>query len=89
MRSIADFILCIHKTTDYTQLVSAQTKGTRGGWRPGAGRKPTLHDPVSFTAHFERSDIEALEAIAGQRGVSVASVMRAALSAYVKRSKRR
>ena len=60
----------------------------RGGWRPGAGRKPTLHDPVSFTGELERADMDVLEAIADQRGVSIASLVRAAVTAYVKRLKR-
>ena len=89
MRWIVDYLLCNHTTSDYTRLVAARTKGKQGGWRPGAGRKPTLRDPVSFTLHVERADVETLEAIAEERGVSVASVMRTALSAYVKRSKRR
>ena len=66
-----------------------KTKGTWGGWRPGAGRKPTLRDPVSFTGDIERPDMDALEAIAEERGVSVASLVRAAVVAYVKRQRRR
>ena len=66
-----------------------KTKGTWGGWRPGAGRKPTLRDPVSFTGDIERPDMDALEAIAEKRGTSVASLVRAAVAAYVKRRRRR
>ena len=66
-----------------------RTKGTLGGWRPGAGRKPTLKDAVSFTGDLERVDAEALEAIAEERGVSVASLVRAAVGAYLKRRRRR
>ncbi len=71
------------------QVTARKTKGRWGGWRPGSGRKPVLHDPVSFTGDLERADAEALEAIAGQRGVSVASLVRAAVAAYVKRQRRR
>lgn len=65
-----------------------KVKGTWGGWRPGAGRKPTLKDPVSFTGDFERADVDFLEAIAIKRGVSVASLVRVAVAAYLKRQQR-
>ena len=64
-------------------------KGTWGGWRPGAGRKPTLTDPVSFTGDLERADVDYLEKIAEKRGISVASLVRNAVAAYVQRQKRR
>ena len=70
-------------------MAARKTKGTLGGWRPGAGRKPTLKDAVSFTGDLEREQAEALEAIAEERGVSVASLVREAVAAYVKRRKRR
>jgi hypothetical protein len=74
----------------FTGVAARKTKGTLGGWRPGAGRKPTLHDPVSFTCELERADVEFLEAIAEERGgVSVGSLVRAAVTAYVKRQRRR
>ncbi len=63
-------------------------KGTWGGWRPGAGRPPTLKDPVSFTGDLERADVDFLETIASKRDVSVASLVRAAVAAYVKRQRR-
>ena len=66
-----------------------KVKGTWGGWRPGAGRKPVLKDPVTTTADLERADVDFLEAIASKRDVSVASLVRAAVAAYVKRQKRR
>ncbi len=64
-------------------------KGTWGGWRPGAGRKPTLKDPVSFTGDLERADVDYLETIASKRNVSVASLVRNAVAAYVKLQKRK
>ncbi len=70
----------------YHELVpTRKTKGTWGGWRPRAGRKPTLRDPVSFTGDIESADMDALLAIAAEREVSVASLVRAAVAAYVKR----
>ena len=64
-------------------------KGTWGGWRPGAGRKPTIKDPVSFTGDLERADVDYLEKIAEKRGASVASLVRNAVSAFVRRQRRR
>ncbi len=79
-----------HCSLIYDEGVTARkTKGTLGGWRPGAGRKPVLKDAVSFTGDIERRDMEALEAIARQKGASVASLVREALAAYLKRRRRR
>ena len=70
----------------YPEPVTARkTKGTWGGWRPGAGRKPVLREPVSFTGDIERRDMEALEVIGRERGASVASLVREAVAAYLKR----
>ena len=66
-------------------VAARKTKGTWGGWRPGAGRKPTLKDAVSFTGDIEKADMERLEAIAEKRGVSVASLVRGAVKAFLKR----
>ncbi len=64
-------------------------KPTWGGKRPGAGRKPTLKDPVRFTGDVERPDVDALEAIATERGVSVASLVRSAVHAHVNRQRKK
>ena len=64
-------------------------KGTWGGWRPGAGRKSVLKDPVTTTADLERADVDFLEEIASKRNVSVASLVRNAVSAFVQRQRRR
>ncbi len=45
-----------------------KSKGKRGGKRPGAGRPPTLSDPVRFIMTIERTEIEALEEVAEERG---------------------
>jgi hypothetical protein len=74
----------------YDDAVAARkTKGTWGGWRPGAGRKPTLREPVSFTGDIEGTDMDALYAIAEEKGISVASLVREAVAAYVKRQRRK
>ena len=74
----------------YDQAVAARRRrGTWGGKGEGAGRKPRVRDGVSFTGVLETADVEALESIAEERGVSVASLVRAAVAAYVKRQQRR
>jgi len=66
----------------------ATRRGTWGGRRSGAGRKPALRDPVSFTGDLESSDLEALAKIAEQQGVTVAALVRTAVAAYVRRQRR-
>ncbi len=75
--------------TTIENVARRKVKGTWGGWRPGAGRKPTLKDPVSFTGDIERADVDYLETIASKRNVSVASLVRNAVSAFVQRQRRR
>ena len=53
--------------------------------RPGAGRKRIVQDPVRLSIDHERPDVEALEAIAQAKGVSVASLVRRAVQTFVKR----
>ena len=62
-----------------------KSKGKRGGKRPGAGRPPTLNDPVRFILTIERTEIDALEAIAQERDQSIASLVRSAVKAYLRR----
>ncbi len=66
-----------------------KSMGKRGGKRPGAGRPPTLNDPVRFIMTIERSEIDALEAIARERGQSIASLVRSAVTAYLRRRRRK
>lgn len=75
--------------TSIGSVARRKIKGTWGGYRPGAGRKPTLKDPVSFTGDLERTDVDFLESIARSRGVSVASLVRNAVATYVKRQRSR
>ena len=65
-----------------------RTKGARGGRRPGAGRKPILEDPVRFTLDIESADFDAIEAIAEDRNVSTASLVRQLVRSYLKRRER-
>jgi hypothetical protein len=66
-------------------MTAPKLKGKRGGKRPGAGRPPSLKDPVRFILTVERADIDALEEIAGERGQSIASLVRSAVTAYLRR----
>ncbi len=66
-------------------MASRKTKGKLGGRRPGAGRKPVLKDAMGFSLDLEGDQLQALEAIAAERGVSVASVIREAITAYLRR----
>ncbi len=62
-----------------------KSKGKRGGKRPGAGRPSILKDPVRFIMSIERAEIEALEEIAQKRDRSIASLVRSAVTAYLRR----
>ena len=66
-------------------MTAPKSKGKRGGKRPGAGRPPTLKDPVRFILSIERTEIEALEEIAQERDQSIASLVRSAVTAYLRR----
>ena len=65
-----------------------KSKGKRGGKRPGAGRPSILKDPVRFILSIERTEIEALEEIAQERDQSIASLVRSAVTAYLRRRRR-
>jgi len=69
--------------------VAARKKDGRGGARPGAGRKPELKDPYRYTMDFEGPQMDALEAIAEERRASIASVVREAVDAYLRRRRKR
>ena len=59
-----------------------------GGYREGAGRKPVLKAARTITVTLEEADYEAVQELAERREDSFASVIRAALRAYLKRQKR-
>ena len=66
---------------------SGRRKGP-GGARAGAGRKRIVADPERIAVDLEKPDLDALRALAEQRGTSVANLIRLAVGAYLKRSKR-
>jgi hypothetical protein len=74
--------------TKESNMTVRKSKGKRGGKRPGAGRPSTLKDPVRFLVTFERAEIDALEEIAKERDQSIASLVRSAVAAYLRRRRR-
>ncbi len=74
----------------YPQEVAARKrKSTWGGRRAGAGRKPILKGVVAYTTLLQKADVDALKAIARKRGESVNSLIRKAVTAFVKRDRRK
>lgn len=70
--------------------VAARKKASgRGGWRPGAGRKPAFEDSVDRTIRFERRDLGALEGLATARGLTTSDLVREAVRVYLARSRAR
>ena len=70
------------------RVAARSKKKGRGGARPGAGRKPVLEDPVSVTLDLERPHADGLRSLAAEEGVSLASLVRAAVETYLKRRRR-
>ena len=69
-------------------MATRRRKGTWGGFRKGAGRKPVLDNPRSVTFDLEEPDLDALRAISKERGIPVAEAIRRAISAYLRRHRR-
>jgi hypothetical protein len=59
-------------------------KRQRGGARVGAGRKPTLRDPVTLSVRIEATDSDALVQLAEAAGVSFSDYVRRVLMAHVR-----
>ena len=75
------------KSIVYTGEVAGRRKSRWGGKREGAGRPSEVGDPVRFTFDVERAEMDSMKAIAEERGVSVASLVRAAVRAYLRRQR--
>jgi hypothetical protein len=66
-------------------VAARKTKGAWGGYRPGSGRKPIFDEHADRTIRFERAELEALEALASQEGVTTADLVRRLVRAYIAR----
>ena len=69
-------------------MTASRKKASHGGRRPGAGRPRVLEDKVRIAVDIERADVEALEEIADDQERSVASLVRQAVSAFLRRRRR-
>ena len=69
-------------------VATRKPKGTWGGWRPGAGRKPIFEEHADRTIRFERAELEALEALAADEGVTTSDLVRRLVRAYIARRRR-
>jgi len=70
-------------------MAARRKKWTRGGWRPGSGRKPLFRDPVTITFDLERDELAALTALARERGVTRALLLRKTIQRLVAAAARR
>ncbi len=59
-----------------------------GGAREGAGRKRVLKDRRRVGVDLEGPDFQRVKALAAKRGISISEVVREAVRAYLKRTKR-
>ena len=70
----------------------AQRTRSKSGWggaRPGAGRKPSGKERKRLSVDFDKPDFERLEEIAEEKSQSVGQTVRDAVSAYLRRFKRK
>ena len=69
----------------FEQMVAKKTqrKGRRGGRREAAGRRGFIPDARRLSVDYPGEDLAALEQIAEERGVSVATIVREAVSEYL------
>ena len=75
-------------TVEFGPVTARRKKPQRGGYRPGAGRKRVLKGARPVTVTLEEPQYEAIEELAAEDGVSLASIVREAVEAYTARRKR-
>ena len=70
-----------------SSIPSMPAKKTRswGGQRRGAGRKPLVKDPIRLTARIEREEMEQLEELAEDEGISVSQLVRRLIRQHLRR----
>lgn len=73
--------MTIHTTLE--PVAARKTKSRHGGARKGAGRKGFIRDARRLSVEYPGEDFEALEEIADERGVSIATVIREAVREYL------
>ena len=69
-------------------MATRKTKGTYGGWRPGAGRKPILEQPVKLSLTLEQTTLDGLVRLAAREGLPLAVYVRRSLAQLVGRRTR-
>jgi hypothetical protein len=74
---------------EYGGDMRRKTKGTLGGWRPGAGRKPVLKDRVRFLVDLEQEQLDWLRRTAAEEASSVSGLLREMIAARMKRHGRK
>jgi hypothetical protein len=72
-----------------TMATARKNKAGPGGARPGAGRPPLFEERSDLSVRFERRELDKLVELAGERGVSVAELVRDAVTLYLARRRRR
>ena len=73
---------------DPLSMAAKRRKSRLGGARPGAGRKRVLKDAKVLTVTLEGPDYEAIAREADKREVSLGTVVREAVRAYMARRRR-
>ena len=72
-----------------TMATVRKKKGGPGGARSGAGRPPLFEERSDLSVRFERRELDKLVELASERGVSVAELVREAVTLYLARRRRR
>ncbi len=67
----------------------SRKKNGRGGYREGAGRKPTLRDPVRLTISIDGEDFDALVGLAEADGLVFSDYVRRVLKRHIASKQRR